>query len=114
MLSSQGRTNLSRILIHILTVARFMDLLRTMRKNEESLRRLKKGKKSTFSLFGGASVSAVSSDENVDEDRVRTQVILDVQALGADAVSLGIDVDKVDEFHNLQNLAASRYDDEAG
>lgn len=83
-----------------------------MRKNEELLRRLKKGKKSAFSLFSGAS-SAASSDDLVDEDRVRAQVLLDVDALGKDAASIGVSIGKSVAYKNLRSLAESRYE-EAG
>jgi conserved oligomeric Golgi complex subunit 2 len=81
-----------------------------MRKNEELLRRLKKGKKSAFSLFSSAS-SVASSDEPVDEDRVRAQVLLDVDALGKDAASIGVKVEESINYKALQSLAQSQYED---
>jgi hypothetical protein len=82
-----------------------------MRKNEESLRRLKRGKKTTFSLFASSASSAASSDENMDEDRVRIQIILDVDALGKDAEAIGIDVNNSEGFQVLKILAEAKYDD---
>jgi len=82
-----------------------------MRKNEELLRRLKKGKKSSaFSLFSSAS-SVASSDDLADEDRLRSQVLLDVDALGKDASSIGVKVEDSISYRNLRALAQSRYED---
>jgi hypothetical protein len=57
-----------------------------MKKTEESLRRLKKGRQTAFSLFSG---TGAGNDE--DEERIRTQMILDVDAFARDAETLGVD-----------------------
>ncbi|KAG6820743.1 hypothetical protein H0H93_012389 [Arthromyces matolae] len=67
---------------------RYMYYLTAMKKTEESLRRLKKGKKTSFSLFGSA--NAGKDDDSRDEERIRAQMILDVEAFGKDAESLGV------------------------
>ncbi len=46
-----------------------------MKKTEGSPRQLKKGKKGTYSLFGS---SKGDDDGKADEDKIRTQMILDV------------------------------------
>lgn len=75
-----------------------------MKKIEDSLRRYKKGKKSAFSLFG---VSATSqSEEEKDEGRIRAQMMLDVQALGRDAASLGVDLERSVAYGSLRDMAA--------
>jgi hypothetical protein len=74
-----------------------------MRKTEESLRRLKKGQKSTFSLFGGPNTA--KDNDRRDEERTRTQMILDVNAFSQDAQSLGIDVLASDVFKSLHTMA---------
>jgi hypothetical protein len=56
-----------------------------MKKTEESLRRLKKGRQTAFSLFSGA---GTGNDE--DEERIRTQMILDVEAFARDAETMGV------------------------
>jgi hypothetical protein len=56
-----------------------------MKKTEESLRRLKKGRQTAFSLFSGA---GAGNDE--DEERIRTQMILDVEAFARDAETMGV------------------------
>jgi len=91
-------------------VEEFSSHYKAMRKNEELLRRLKKGKKSAFSLFSSAS-SAASSDDLVDEDRVRAQVLLDVDALGKDAASIGVALNESSAYKALRSLAQSKYDD---
>ena len=73
-----------------------------MRKTEESLKRLKKGKKSTFTLFGNATLS--KDEESQDEERIRTQMILDVNAFGKDAESLGVDVLACQTFRSLTEM----------
>lgn len=77
-----------------------------MKKTEESLRRLKKGKLSAFSLFGGGSPTAGKDQESKDEERVRVQMVLDVAALGKDARFLGVDVDNLASFQELEAMAA--------
>jgi hypothetical protein len=73
-----------------------------MKKTEESLRRLKKGQKSTFSLFGGS--NTVKDNDRRDEERTRTQMILDVNAFSKDAESLGVDVLASDVFQSLHAM----------
>ncbi|EDR11848.1 uncharacterized protein LACBIDRAFT_247029 [Laccaria bicolor S238N-H82] len=68
---------------------RYITYLSSMKKTEESLKRLKKGKKSNFSLFG----TAPANDEGRDEERIRAQMILDVEAFAGDGSTLGVDVD---------------------
>jgi hypothetical protein len=70
-----------------------------MKKTEESLRKLKKGKKTTFSLFGN-----VKDDDGRDEERIRTQMILDVEAFGKEAQSLGINLTKNDHYETLKSV----------
>jgi hypothetical protein len=70
-----------------------------MRKTEESLRKLKKGKKAAFSLFGG-----VKDDDSRDEERIRTQMILDAEAFGKEAQSLGIDIASNEDYESLKSI----------
>jgi hypothetical protein len=74
-----------------------------MKKTEESLKRLKKGKKSTFSMFG----SATGSDESRDEERIRSQMIIDVEAFGKDARNLGIEPKNYDSYKLLEESVHS-------
>lgn len=71
-----------------------------MKKTEDSLRRLKKGKKSTFSLFGGST----REDDGRDEERIRTQMILDVEAFGKDGELLGVSLEQSESFKSLTGM----------
>lgn len=73
-----------------------------MRKAEESLRRLRVGQRKGFSLFGGSSSNR--DDDSRDEERVRAQLILDVEALGKDAEALGVDVSGNASFKALNYM----------
>ncbi len=75
-----------------------------MKKTEESLRRLKKGKKSAFSLFG-SSTSGKDDDGRADEEKIRTQMILDVEAFGKEAQSFGVEIEKSSTYQSLKELA---------
>ncbi|KIM75524.1 hypothetical protein PILCRDRAFT_827237 [Piloderma croceum F 1598] len=81
---------------------RYIYYLTAMKKTEESLRRLKKGQKSTFSLFGGSNTA--KDNDRRDEERTRTQMILDVNAFSKDAESLGVDVLASDVFQSLHTM----------
>lgn len=66
------------------------------------MKRLKKGKKSTFSMFGAA--SSAKDDEGRDEERIRAQMIIDVDAFGQEAVALGVQPNKHDSYRSLKEL----------
>ncbi|KAI0688177.1 COG complex component [Cytidiella melzeri] len=83
---------------------RYIYFLTAMKKTEESLRRLKKGKKSAFSLFG-SSTSAGNDDGRADEEKIRTQMILDVEAFGKEAESFGVAIDSSGTYRSLKELA---------
>ncbi|KAF8556364.1 COG complex component [Imleria badia] len=89
---------------------RYMQYLTAMRKTEESLRRLKKGKKSTLGIFGGASAS---KDDDRDEERIRAQMIIDVDAFGQDGKSLGIGIMSVESYLQLSQMVQSELADES-
>ncbi|KAJ6499941.1 COG complex component [Mycena vitilis] len=80
---------------------RYVYHLTGMKKTEDSLKRLKKGKKSTFSLFGGGSAK---DDDGKDEERIRAQMILDVEAFGKDGQLLGVALDESDSFKSLTEM----------
>ncbi|PPQ63986.1 hypothetical protein CVT24_009415 [Panaeolus cyanescens] len=84
---------------------RYTNYLTFMKKTEESLRRLKKGKKPTLSIFGAG------GDDFKDEERIRLQMILDVEAFGEDARSLGVDVDGNQHFLALKGVIHAAEDD---
>ncbi|KIK01394.1 hypothetical protein K443DRAFT_98669 [Laccaria amethystina LaAM-08-1] len=79
---------------------RYITYLSSMKKTEESLKRLKKGKKSNFSLFG----TAPTNDEGRDEERIRAQMILDVEAFARDGSTLGVDVERNLQLKTLKEM----------
>lgn len=72
-----------------------------MKKIEEPLKRLRKNKKSTFSLFGNATTS---NDEGKDEERIRSQMILDANAFGKDGELLHVEVETNSSFKILKDM----------
>jgi hypothetical protein len=86
----------------MLVVFRYASVIATMRKSEDSLRRLKKGRQG-FSLFGNRSVQeGQSQTSGEEEDRVKAQFLLDVDALARDAASLGVQVEAVPALESLR------------
>lgn len=83
---------------------RYVSHLHSMKRTEESLRRLQRGQLSAFSLFSSRSPTANNQD---DDKRVRMQMILDVTALGQDARLLGVDIDKHAAYLDLKTLTES-------
>ncbi|KAG8696086.1 hypothetical protein FRC08_007377 [Ceratobasidium sp. 394] len=85
-------------------VARYTSLLLKMKQAEQSLRRVKRVP--TFSLFGGKS----AADEERDEERIRAQMMRDVEALGDEARTLGLGLAEVTErsegYKELKRVAA--------
>lgn len=79
---------------------RYIQYLTAMKKTEESLRRLKKGKRSTLSIFG----SAAGKDDGKDEERIRAQMILDVEAFRTEGEALGVDMQSMDSFIALDQM----------
>jgi conserved oligomeric Golgi complex subunit 2 len=84
-------------------VCRYIYFLTAMKKTEESLRKLKRGRTSAFTLFGSAATR--EDDSRADEEKIRTQMILDVEAFGKDAKSLGVSVEKSSTYRTLRDLA---------
>ncbi|KAG1752981.1 oligomeric golgi complex component, COG2-domain-containing protein [Suillus lakei] len=80
---------------------RYIQYLTAMKKTEESLRRLKKGKKSTLSIFGSATAG---KDDGKDEERIRAQMILDVEAFKTEGEALGVDMHSMDSFMVLDQM----------
>jgi hypothetical protein len=81
---------------------RYIAYLASWKKAEESLRRLQRNQKATFSLFGSAKSN--KDDKARDDQRIRTQMILDVQAFGQDAESLGVDIRAFDSYSSLVDM----------
>jgi hypothetical protein len=88
-------------------VQKYIIYATAMRKKEESLRKLKKGKKTPFSLFGGGP----KEDDGRDEERIRQQMVLDVEAFGNDAEKLGVDVQGCVSYKSLLEMAIAPLND---
>ncbi|KAI0744038.1 COG complex component [Daedaleopsis nitida] len=91
-----------------LVAQRYIYFLSAMKKTEESLRRLKKGKKSAYSLFGS---SSREDEGRADEEKIRTQMVLDVDAFGREAESLGVSIEENATYRNLVEMARSSLTD---
>ena len=76
-----------------------------MQKTEDSLRRMRKGKMFALPLFGGG--ASRENEEGKDAERIRMQIVLDVDALGEDAKRLGVDVDASEAYTTLKSTASS-------
>lgn len=89
---------------------RYIQYLTAMRKTEESLRRLKKGKKTTFGIFQS---SSSTKDEDRDEERIAVQMMLDVDALGQDAQTLGRGLQDIESYVQLVQMVQTDFGDES-
>lgn len=82
-----------------------------MKKTEESLRRLRNRKKPGFSLFSGGSTA--TQDDGKDEERIRQQMIIDVDAFGKDAEALKVEVDKIAAFSALKDMVNAAWTEDS-
>ncbi|BGP46800.1 hypothetical protein JCM10450v2_002648 [Rhodotorula kratochvilovae] len=81
---------------------RYAAILSTQKKTEDSLRWLKKGRQG-LSFFGRAASAATGADDGPsDDDRVKAQMQMDVEALAEDAKRLGVEVDESEAFGALR------------
>lgn len=65
-------------------------ILASVRKTEDLLRRHRKSKKTTFSLFGSSGPSAAEAE--LEDDRFRQQMLADTAALAEEVKAFGVDV----------------------
>ena len=78
----------------------YATILASVRKTEDLLRRHRKSKKNTFSLFGGGSGN-VKEDVEVEEERFKKQMMTDAEALRKDAEGLGVKVVDLEGYKEL-------------
>lgn len=80
----------------------YASILASVRKTEDLLRRHRKSKKNTFSLFGGGGGGAsAKEDVEAEEERFRKQMMTDAEALKKDAEGLGVIVEALDGYKEL-------------
>ncbi|GAA6050782.1 hypothetical protein JCM3770_001642 [Rhodotorula araucariae] len=92
---------------------RYAAILSTQKKTEDSLRWLKKGRQG-LSFFGrAASAAAGAEDGPSDDERVKAQMQMDVDALAEDAKRLGVDVDASEAFGALRRATVGEEKEEA-
>lgn len=80
------------------------DVLSSVHKMEESLKRLKRAR--DRGAQGGAEVSGGLSDD----DKIRIQICLDVEYFGSQMKTLSIDVNTIDSFINLLTMVQNARD----
>lgn len=80
------------------------DVLHSVRKMEESLKRLKQARKTTSTNPGG------SSGGMSDDDKIRLQLALDVEYLGEQIQKLGLQTKDIKSFPALTELVAAAKD----
>ncbi|KAJ8076522.1 hypothetical protein PM082_000945 [Marasmius tenuissimus] len=81
---------------------KYVGYIAAIKKAEESLKRFKIGKKKTFSLFGSKDDE---NQESRDEERIRVQIVLDIEAFERDGLALGVKVDDSQSYKALSELA---------
>jgi hypothetical protein len=101
IMSHSGKKFILKLLLAPLIACRYISYLTAIKKAEEPLKRLKKKTRPSYSLFG---TSPNVNDDAKDEERIRCQMILDVQSFGKDAQSLGVDIDSNSHFASLKEI----------
>ncbi|WRT70116.1 uncharacterized protein IL334_007110 [Kwoniella shivajii] len=91
----------------------YASILSSVRKTEDLLRKHRKSKKTGLSsFFGGSGGSSMSNSESnggggegeKEEERFRTQMRVDIIALKDDAKSLGVDVEELESWKELNEV----------
>lgn len=102
-----GASTSSKILRHVAAqvFSQCAALLLSVRKTEDLLRRHRKGKKSGFSLFGSGSQEDQAGDIVEEERRFDEQMKRDVDDLGRQATGLGVPVEQLAEWRELEEVA---------
>jgi hypothetical protein len=83
----------------------YASILASVRKTEDLLRRHRKSKKNTFSLFGGGGGGgSAKEDVEAEEERFRKQMMMDAEALKKDAEGLGVAVVGLEGYKELVEI----------
>ncbi|KAF7726149.1 Conserved oligomeric Golgi complex subunit 2 [Apophysomyces ossiformis] len=101
----ENRREIWGLMVAEAIVTRYMtivtELLTNLKKTEDSLKKLKKGKKNAVKpVLGSGSSEVVMSDE----DKIRLQIYLDVLQIGEQLALLGIDKSKFECYDKLRNF----------
>jgi hypothetical protein len=86
---------------------RYTTILSQQKKNDDSLMRLVKKGRQGLSFFSRTSSSpstgtGTGEEGEGDGDKVKTQMRLDIMALGKDAESLGVSLEESEAFQGLK------------
>lgn len=85
---------------------RYASYLDQIKKNEEALRRLKKNARTGFSSLFGAAGQGAQDEQAKDDERVRAQMVMDVDRLGHEAQVFDVTLSDVPAYQALRELAA--------
>jgi hypothetical protein len=105
--SRYGASWSTRVVSQVLV--EYAGILASVRKTEDLLRRHRRSKKNTFSLFGSSTTSASPDLEN-EEERFRRQMVADIEAFATDAQGLGVDVSAVEGWKELRDVVNRQAD----
>ncbi|CAG8507539.1 9713_t:CDS:10 [Paraglomus brasilianum] len=84
---------------------RASELLTSLKKTEEALKRLKKGKSAKATATNTLFSSFLSDDSGMsDEDKIRLQILLDVKQFGKELMNLEIDPEQLEGYNELYKL----------
>lgn len=92
----------------LIAIFRYTGILLRQKETDESLRRLKKGNRQggALSFFGRSAASSATPEEisSVEDSKVTLQMQLDVNAFGAEATEMGVDIEQSGPFAGLRNV----------
>ena len=80
------------------------ELLTTVRKTEDSLKRLKK----QFKRPGAAANAAEDGVSVSDEDKIRMQILLDVKQFGEEVAALGVSIEGNPSYEKLVEVTSEQ------
>ncbi|ORX91112.1 COG complex component [Basidiobolus meristosporus CBS 931.73] len=82
------------------------ELLTTLQRTEESLKRLKKGKRTGTALASSLFSSSGAASTLSDEDKIRLQLLLDVKRYQQELAKLGVPLEKIQDLDELRNTVS--------
>lgn len=82
---------------------RYASIVSSQKRTEDSLRWFKKGRQGTLSFFGRGNSVQSPDDGSTEDDKVKMQMQLDIDQLGKEALTVGVDVGKMGAWEALRN-----------